>query len=113
MAFRIEHYDKPENYVDFEVVNANEKVETFTIPKMDCLPPATLKKINNFVEGLPEGFSDAVHVDRETLKIIAPNHKRLFDGLVARQVNQIMTHWQDESGVKMGESSPSSEASSS
>ena len=111
MAFRIDRVDRPEDYVDFEVVNSDGKLVEFSLPKNDCVSPAVVKKINDFIAAQDESAS-AVDIQRESLKIICPSQKKLFDGLAARQLNQIFDHWNKESEIDLGESEASTEASS-
>lgn len=111
MAFRIDRVDRPEDFVDFEVVDGNGKLVEFSLPKNDCLSPAVVKKLNDFMAAQDENAT-LVEINRESLKIICPSQKKLFDGMAARQMNQIFEHWNKESEMDLGESEASTEASS-
>ena len=106
MAFRIESVDRPENYVDFEVEQADGKLVEFSIPKPDCLPPSMVKKLNDFIASQDQSVS-VVDVNRETLKIMVPAHKKLFDQLAQRQMQAIFDHWNAEAEASLGESEAS------
>lgn len=106
MAFRIESVDKPEFYVDFEIEQADGKVVEFSIPKADCLPPSTVKKLNDFIAA-QDNTASVVEINRETLKILAPSKKKLFDDLAQRQMEAIFKHWNAESEATVGESGAS------
>lgn len=109
MAFRIENIDRPENYVDFEIELADGKVATFSIPKSDCIAPSVLKKLDSLIAAQGEN-SSIVELNRESLKILAPEHKKVFDTLVQRQMDAIFKHWNDESEVPLGESEASTDS---
>lgn len=110
MAFRIERVDRPEDFVEFEVVDTNDKLVEFKIQKNNCLPPATVKKITDFIAAQPENAS-LIEINRETLKIICPEQKKLFDRMAARQMDQIFDHWNKESEMTLGESEASTSSS--
>ncbi|MDN6706704.1 hypothetical protein [Corynebacterium glyciniphilum] len=109
MAFRIENIDRPENYVDFEIEQADGKVANFSIPKSDCIAPSVLKKLDSLISAQGEN-SSIVELNRESLKILAPEHKKVFDTLVQRQMDAIFKHWNDESEVPLGESEASTDS---
>ncbi|WP_291474204.1 hypothetical protein [Corynebacterium sp.] len=106
MAFRIESVNKPEFYVDFELEQNDGKIVEFSIPKSDCLPPSTLKKLNEFIAA-QDSAASVVEVNRETLKILVPAEKKTFDNLTQHQMEAIFKHWNAESGVTLGESEAS------
>lgn len=106
MAFRIESVNKPEFYVDFELELNDGKIAEFSIPKADCLTPATLKKLNEFIAA-QDNTASVVEVNRETLKILVPAERKAFDSLTQHQMEAIFKHWNAESGVALGESEAS------
>lgn len=111
MAFRIERVDRPEDFVHFEIVGSDDKLVEFKMQKNDCLPPQTVKKLNDFIAAQPDTAS-LVEINRESLKIICPEQKKLFDSLAARQMEQIFSHWNEQSEMDMGESEASTDSSS-
>lgn len=108
MAFRIDRCDRPEDYVEFEMEDKNGKVVDFSIQKVDCYPPAVVKKINDFLAA-QDATATVPDLNRETLKIVAPEHKKVFDGMTARQLEQVWAHLNEESGVSVGESEASTD----
>lgn len=106
MAFRIEPTNRPEDYVDFEIVTNDGATHNITMLKNDCLEPEKVGKLDEFLKSI-EDADLMPEINRAQLKIIAPGHDEVFDQLTERQITQILKHYRAESRGDEGESEAS------
>ncbi|MEY8565208.1 hypothetical protein AALF15_01375 [Corynebacteriaceae bacterium 7-707] len=108
MAFRIEPTNRPEDFVDFEIVTNDGSTHEVSIPKNDCLPPETVDRLAETLASI-EDTDMAAQVNRAQLKVIAPGNDDVFDQLTERQLNDILKHYRAESDGDLGESEASTD----
>ena len=112
MAFRIEPTNRPEDQVPFTIVTNDGTEHDVTLPKADCLPPATVRRLNELLASVEE-TDTLVEVNRASLVAIDPDHEDVWNQLAERQITQVFKHWNEESNADEGASElGESEASS-
>ena len=104
MAFDISGFDN----LEFNIPAGKDKKITITIPPVDCLYPTDVTAIQNEAEKQHIG-KDSVEITR--LFLLHFNNtqakKDAINKLVQRQLVEIDRIWGQESGILLGESSPS------
>ena len=120
-SFEIKNFDN----LEFTIPAGKDKSITLTVPPMDCMTPAEVQRLNDYIEELnqDESVPDSVKpgkdqtgasLVRSMLKFFnsAKAKADAIDNLVPRQLAEIDKHWAEESGIDMGKSSQSTEESS-
>ena len=104
MAFDISGFDN----IEFNIPAGKDKKVTITIPPVDCLYPTDITAIQNEADKQHIG-NDSVEITR--LFLLHFNNtqvkKDAISKLVQRQLVEIDRIWGQESGILLGESSPS------
>jgi hypothetical protein len=108
MAFRIEPTNRPEDFIDFEVVTNDGTTHDVKLPKNDCLSPETVAKLRTELNKVKDD-DPVLKIYVIQLSIAAPEHKDLWKQLAARQLEQIMKHWGEASENDLGESKDSTD----
>lgn len=119
MSFEIDAYEP----LEFDIPAGKDKKITLSVPPLDCFPPADTAEMNKKLAALgqDENLADvdnptvnAVAMVRFLLKHFNPGKQKAdaIDALVERQIRQIDAIWSKESGIELGESSPSTDESS-
>lgn len=119
MAFNIDTFEP----IEFDIPAGKDKKVTLSVPPYDCISLADTSAMNEQLakfeqnEELPaveNPAKNAIALVRFMLKHFNPGKQKAdaIDGLVTRQVAQIDEIWTKESGLEVGESSPSTDDSS-
>lgn len=116
MAFIIPTFDN----IEFEIPdNIKGGSINITVPPLDCMEPSDVEKMNKQLDAVPEDTPAIRNPNKNATALIQhmiayynPKAKAAVWNLVPRQVKAINDHWEEESGVGLGESSPSTDGSS-
>ncbi|PIS66275.1 hypothetical protein AZH46_04090 [Corynebacterium striatum] len=83
-----------------------DKPVTLTLPPLDCFRPQQVDAINKLLEEHPTARTNGADAMRVMLDYFATTkgQKAAVAQLIARQIEEIDTYWQEESGMKVGES---------
>ncbi|WP_408930756.1 hypothetical protein ACKFR8_05070 [Corynebacterium axilliensis] len=85
---------------------------TLSLPPLDCFSPKQVDAINKALEKNPKAHANGAEALRTMLLSFAAekHEKAAISALWARQLTEIDEYWQKESGMKVGESSPSTDS---
>ena len=119
MAFTISADFDP---IEFEIPAGKTKTVTISVPPFDCYSPADiaamnaeLKKYENDdeIDDVNNPAKSATALLRFQLKHFNPSKQKAdaIDALTVRQLNEINKVWSEKSEVTLGESEPSTDAS--
>lgn len=89
-----------------------EGTVTLALPPLDCFSPKQVDVINKALEKNPKAHTNGAEALRTMLLSFATEkqEKAAISALWARQLTEIDEYWQKESGMKVGESSPSTDS---
>lgn len=119
MSFEIDGFD----LIEFDIPAGKDKKITLSVPPFDCILPSDSAKMTEELEkfeadekllDVQNPTKNAIALARFMLKYFNPGKQKAdaIDALVTRQVMQIDAIWSKESGIELGESSPSTDESS-